>query len=87
MQPGREIGFIAYEIEKVVPEVVKSRGEYKSVNYQVITALLATAMQEQQKQIEDQKARTQNLQKTLDDQQKIIDTLMQEVKELKDKIK
>ncbi|MCI5108352.1 MAG: tail fiber domain-containing protein, partial [Candidatus Pacebacteria bacterium] len=42
----REIGFIAQEVEDVVPEVVKSGGEYKSLNYQVLTALLAGAVQE-----------------------------------------
>ena len=41
-----EIGFIAQEIEEVVPEVVRSGGEYKSVNYQVLTALNAGAIKD-----------------------------------------
>jgi hypothetical protein len=48
----REIGFIAQELEKVVPEVVRNGGEYKSVNYQILTALLAEAIKEQQKEID-----------------------------------
>jgi hypothetical protein len=42
----RQMGFIAQELEMVVPEVVRSGGEYKSVNYQILTALLAGAVQE-----------------------------------------
>lgn len=51
----RQIGFIAQDIEKVIPEVVSDGSEYKTVNYQYLTALLAEAMKEQQKQIEDLK--------------------------------
>lgn len=47
-----QIGFIAQDIEKVVPEVVVNGKEYKSVNYQYLTALLAEAIKEQQQQIE-----------------------------------
>lgn len=52
---GRQIGFIAQEVEKVVPEVVSDGAEYKSVNYQYLTALLAEAMKDQQNQIEELK--------------------------------
>jgi hypothetical protein len=41
-----EIGFVAQELETVVPEVVKSGGEYKSVNYQNLVALLTEAIKE-----------------------------------------
>jgi len=41
-----EIGLIAQEVEKVVPEVVRSGGEYKSLNYQHLVALLINAIQE-----------------------------------------
>ncbi len=49
---ARQMGFLAQDLEKVIPEVVSSGGEYKSVNYQEITALLAEAMKEQQKIID-----------------------------------
>lgn len=59
-----EIGFIAQEIEKVVPEVVSNGGVYKSVNYPLLTALLAEAIKTQEstindlkKQLKDQNAR------------------------------
>ncbi len=47
------IGFIAQELEKVMPEVV-STGEdgYKSINYQVLTALLTEGIKQQQQEIE-----------------------------------
>ena len=48
-----EIGFIAQEIEEVVPEVVRSGGEYKSVNYQILTALNAGAIKELAGQLSD----------------------------------
>lgn len=48
-----EIGFIAQEIEDIVPEVVRSGGEYKSVNYQVLTALNAGAIKELAQQLSD----------------------------------
>jgi hypothetical protein len=41
-----EIGLIAQEVELVVPEVVKSGGTYKSVNYQNLVALLIEAIKE-----------------------------------------
>lgn len=37
--PQTEIGFIAQEVEQVVPEVVRQMGGYKTVNYQYLSAL------------------------------------------------
>ena len=48
-----EIGFIAQEIENIVPEVVRSGGEYKSVNYQILTALNAGAIKDLAGQINE----------------------------------
>jgi Chaperone of endosialidase len=50
-----ELGFIAQEVEKIVPEIVvkeKSKEEYRSVKYDKLVALLVEAIKEQQKQIE-----------------------------------
>lgn len=47
-----EIGFIAQEVEKVVPELVKTEDDMKSVSYARTVALLVEGMKEQQKQIE-----------------------------------
>ncbi len=51
----KELGFIAQEVEKVVPEVVtreKNNEEYRAVKYDKIVALLVEAIKEQQKQID-----------------------------------
>ena len=50
-----ELGFIAQEVEKVLPEVVtkdKTLEEYRSVKYDKVVALLVEAIKEQQKQID-----------------------------------
>jgi hypothetical protein len=57
----RQMGFLAQDLEKVIPETVSSGGEYKSVNYQEITALLTEAMKEQQKIIDQLKERIEIL--------------------------
>ena len=52
---GKHIGFIAQELETVVPEVVVTGVDgYKSVAYDKLTAVLAEAIKEQQQQIESQ---------------------------------
>ena len=56
---NRSVGFIAQEVEKVLPEVVqieKNAEGYKSVQYDKVVALLVEAIKEQQKQIESLKA-------------------------------
>jgi hypothetical protein len=50
-----EIGFIAQEVEKVLPEVVtkdQTTEGYRSVKYDKVVALLVEAIKEQQKQID-----------------------------------
>ena len=52
----KEIGFIAQEVEEIVPEIVKTDAEgMKSVSYQRTVALLTEAMKEQQKEIDELK--------------------------------
>ncbi len=70
---SRQMGFLAQDLEQVVPEAVSSGGEYKSVNYQVLVALLAEAVKEQQKQIAEQKHQNENLKETLELLTKKID--------------
>ena len=51
---GHDVGVIAQEIEKVLPEVVVDRDTgYKAVRYDKIVALLINAIKEQQLQIEE----------------------------------
>jgi hypothetical protein len=55
---SKAIGFIAQEVEKVLPEVVqteKTAEGYKAVQYDKVVALLVEAIKEQQKQIDSLK--------------------------------
>jgi len=62
----RDIGFIAQDVQKVLPELVTSDNDgYLSVDYEKITAVLTEAMKEQQTQIENLKAANQNLERRL----------------------
>ncbi|NVO18424.1 MAG: tail fiber domain-containing protein [Bacteroidetes bacterium] len=60
----RQMGFLAQDLEKVVPETVSSGGEYKSVNYQEITALLTEAVKAQQKIIDQLQERIEQLEES-----------------------
>jgi len=50
------VGFIAQDVEQVVPELVKGEEGEKTVNYGQMVALLTEAIKEQQAQIESLKA-------------------------------
>ena len=51
---GKQYGFIAQDVEKIIPELV-SQGETKHLNYTGIIPLLVEAIKDQQKQIEELK--------------------------------
>jgi len=60
----RTLGFIAQEVEKVLPEIVQTENTtegYKSVQYDKVVALLVEAMKEQQKQINQLKRELKKL--------------------------
>ena len=58
LHKGHDIGVVAQEIEKVLPEIVTDRDDgYKAVKYEKLVALLIEGMKEQQKQIEELKER------------------------------
>ena len=53
---GHDIGVIAQDIEKVLPELVSTRDNgYKAVKYDKLTALLIEAVKQQQEQIDELK--------------------------------
>lgn len=54
-EPGQRIGLVAQDVEKVLPEVVKS-GETYGIQYGPIVALLIEAVKEQQKEIDELKS-------------------------------
>ena len=63
---NRAVGFIAQEVEQVLPEVVqteKTAEGYKSVQYDKVVALLVEAIKEQQKQIIELQQQVQSLSK------------------------
>lgn len=52
---GTQLGFIAQDVEKVIPEVVVTNKDgYKAIAYQNLTALLTEAIKEQQGTIQQQ---------------------------------
>ncbi len=60
----RSLGFIAQEVEQVIPEVVQTENNsqgYKSVQYDKVVALLVEAIKEQQKQIEQLQQKVKEL--------------------------
>ncbi len=62
----RSLGFIAQEVEKVIPEVVQTENTsegFKSVEYDKLVALLVEAIKEQQKQIDQLKTEVNQLKK------------------------
>ena len=53
---GHDIGVIAQEIEKVLPEIVTTRDNgYKAVKYERLVALLIECVKDQQIQIDELK--------------------------------
>lgn len=59
---GKQIGFIAQELEKYLPELVDTDLDgMKSITYSTLTSVLTGAVQEQQKQIEELNERISSL--------------------------
>jgi hypothetical protein len=60
---GRDVGVLAQEIEKVLPEVVEERVTGKAVKYEKIVPLLIEGIKEQQRTIAALESRINNLEK------------------------
>ena len=52
-EPGNQIGFLAQEVNNVLPEIVDGEEGYMSMKTASVTAVLVNAVQEQQQQIND----------------------------------
>ena len=61
-EKGNRLGFIAQEVAEILPQVVNTSGEFYTMQYAPLTAVLVEAIQEQQQQIEKQQAVIQQLQ-------------------------
>jgi len=59
---GSQLGLIAQEVEKIFPELVSTDDNgYKAVSYEKLTVVLLEGMKEQQKQIESQNLKIEQL--------------------------
>ncbi len=61
-EKGTRLGFIAQEVDEVLPQVIDKSGEFYTMQYAPLTAVLVEAIQEQQEQIEQQEKLIQQLQ-------------------------
>lgn len=74
-----QIGFIAQEVEAVLPELVKKSSDgYLGVDYAKITPVLVEAVKEQQKQIEQQRSEMSQMQSKLDRLERLVEQLASE---------
>jgi hypothetical protein len=72
-----QYGFIAQELEAVIPAVVSGDGsekDYKSVNYEALIPVLTKAIQEQQELIDALKKRNEAMEKKIDVLEKKINS-------------
>ena len=83
----KQVGFIAQEVKKVIPEVVNgkegdlSKGEFLGITYENIVPILTKAIQEQQKLILEKEKKINQQEKINDNQQQQIDELKRIVRE------
>ena len=78
-----DIGFIAQEVETVLPEIVKTGDDgYKSVDYARVTSVLVEAVKTQQQQLDDYRIKVNALMESQSSQQAQIDALTAMVKSM-----
>jgi hypothetical protein len=77
----QEIGFIAQDLQKIFPKGVVFEGNDKdkllSVNYNALIPVLTNAIQEQQKIIDEEKAKNDKQQKEIDELKAMMKQLME----------
>ena len=82
-----QIGLIAQEVEKVIPQVVETDPNgYKAVEYSKLVALLIEAIKEQQKKIDSLVVENQNMKNTSSALTGEFDSLKVELKILQDTV-
>lgn len=65
-QSGRQIGLLAQNVEKIIPEAVNEKDGYKGVDYARLVPLLIEAIKQQQKMIEEQQQKSVQQQVQID---------------------
>jgi hypothetical protein len=83
MDAGRNVGLIAQELETQLPEVVRSGGDYLSVQYGPVSALLVQAIKEQQVIINNQNRKIEELSTQIERLKSSVDEINAMVNELK----
>jgi hypothetical protein len=87
MPGGTQIGLIAQEVEKILPEVVDADDNgYKSIQYSVMVALVIEAIKEQQNTIIEQQQKYKEQQNTIIEQQQKYDALSSQLRELEKQV-
>jgi hypothetical protein len=72
----RQIGLIAQEVEKVIPELVQTDGNgYKAVSYEKLVPVLVEAMKEQQKQMKEKDDHIESMKEDLRELQTAVTLL------------
>ena len=59
-QPGRQIGLLAQNVEKIIPEAVNEKEGYKGVDYARLVPLLIEAIKAQEKRIKELERKLEN---------------------------
>jgi Chaperone of endosialidase len=76
-EAGTQLGFLAQEVEKVVPEAVRTDAEgYKAIAYEKLTAVLTEGVKEQQAEIGALKARNATLEKDVAELKALVEQLL-----------
>ncbi len=74
-QKGRQIGLLAQNVEKVIPEAVNEMDGYKGVDYAKLVPLLIESIKEQQKQIVNYQEKIDSIQIQLDELKRKLEKL------------
>ena len=85
-ETGNRMGFIAQEVEPILPQVVDNKNDHYTMQYAPITAVLVEAVKEQQTQMKEQQTQIETLQSentVLKGQAKKINQLEQQNAEMK----
>ena len=82
-----DIGFIAQEVKKILPEIVYGEEGQMTLSYSLVTAVLTRAVQEQQIVIEDIKSENSQLKELIHQQKANNLQLESRLKAIEDKLK
>lgn len=70
-----EIGFIAQEVEDIIPEVVRDNGEYLTLNTKNIVAVVVEAVKELHTKVEEYFTRTERLEREVESLRREIEIM------------